>query len=201
VVLGVYIFLHYETGPWTLLLEGIGILSGFYYSNGPFRWSYRGVGEILIGICYGWLPIATGFYLFAGFLHHHVLLLSIPVAFSIFNVILINEFPDEEADRTVGKRNLVVRHGKEKMADLYIGLSVFVGLSFMRVMFLSERKSPWLLMLCAIPLGLILWNSVWMWQRNYEDRARLKPLCRNTLFINLSMTMILTLQQTLNFPA
>jgi 1,4-dihydroxy-2-naphthoate polyprenyltransferase len=201
VVLGVYIFLHYETGPWTLLLEGIGILAGFYYSNGPFRWSYRGVGEILIGFCYGWLPIATGFYLSAGYLNHQVLLLSIPVGLSIFNVILINEFPDEEADRAVGKRHLLVRHGKERMADLYVGLSVFVGLSFIKVISLIGGESLWLFILSGIPLALIFWNSVWMWQRNYGNTARLQVLCRNTLFINLSVTMILTLQQTLNFPA
>jgi len=83
-----------------------------FYSNRPFRWSHHGVGEIFIGFCYGWLPIATGFYLFAGFLNPQVFLISIPVSLTIFNVILMNEFPDEESDRAIGKKNLVVRLGK-----------------------------------------------------------------------------------------
>jgi 1,4-dihydroxy-2-naphthoate octaprenyltransferase len=193
---GLYIYLRYQTGSWTLLLGGIGIFSGFFYSGRPFRWSYRGVGEILIGFCYGWLPIATGFYLFTGFFSYQILLLSVPIGLSIFNVILINEFPDEEADRAVGKKNLVVRFGKERMGDLYIGLSILIGLSFVKVLKIFGQTPPWLFTLSGIPLLLILWDLVQVWRGDYRDSKRLESLCRNTLFINLSITMILTIQQT-----
>jgi len=196
---GFYLFYHYRTGIWTLVLEGVGILSGLTYSGKPFRWAYRGVGEILIGFCYGWLPIATGFYLLAGFFDTMPLLLSIPVGISIFNVVLINEFPDEEADRAVGKRNLVVLHGKDKMADLYIGLSVLTGLSLLKVISLIQGTPDWIFLLSGIPLILLLWNIIRVWQGSYWDSRGLEVLCRNTLFINLGITLILTLQQTLAF--
>lgn len=196
ILIGFYIYLQYRTGPWTLLLGGIGIFSGFFYSNKPFRWAYRGVGEILIGFCYGWLPIATGFYLFTGFFDHQVFLLSIPVGLSIFNVLLINEFHDEEADRAIGKRNLVVRFGKERMGDLYVGISIMVGLTFVKVMLLLGQTPFYLFILLGIPLLLILWNLVQVWQGGYKDSKKLELLCRNTLFINLLVTMILTIQQT-----
>jgi len=194
-ILGLYIYVRYRTGSWTLLLGGIGIISGFFYSGKPFRWSYRGVGEILIGFCYGWLPIATGFYLFTGFFNYQILLLSIPVGLSIFNVILINEFPDEEADRAVGKKNLVVRFGKERMGDLYIGLSILIGLSFVKVLRIFAHTPLWLFILSGIPLLLILCNLIQVWRGDYRDSKRLEFLCRHTLFINLSITMILTIQQ------
>ena len=197
---GVYIYFRYQTGPWTLLLGGIGIFSGLFYSGKPFRWSYRGLGEIFIGFCYGWLPIATGFYLFTGFFSHQILLLSIPVSLSIFNVILINEFPDEEADRLVGKKNLVVRFGKERMSDFYIGLSVLVGLSLVKVVLIFGKTPPWLFLIAGIPLLLILWNLIQIWNGAKLDAKRMKGLCRNTLLINLLTTMILTIQQTLIFP-
>lgn len=193
---GLYLYLRYETGPWTLILGGIGIFSGFFYSGRPFRWAYRGIGEILIGFCYGWLPIATGFYLFAGFFSPQIVLLSIPVGLSIFNVILINEFPDEEADRSIGKRNLVVRFGKERMIDLYMGLSILTGLFFIKIVMMS-KESLWLLMLSAIPIFLILWNLLMAWQEAYRKAKRLEFLCRNTLLVNLSITMILTIQQSI----
>jgi 1,4-dihydroxy-2-naphthoate polyprenyltransferase len=193
---GLYIYLRYQTGSWTLLLGGIGIFSGFFYSGKPFRWSYHGVGEIFIGFCYGWLPIATGFYLFAGFFSHQILLLSIPVGLSIFNVILINEFPDEEVDRAVGKKNLVVRFGKERIGDLYIGLSILIGLSLIKVLKIFGQTPIWLFALSGIPLLLILWNLIQIWRGDYRDPKRLELLCRNTIFINLSITMILTIQQT-----
>jgi len=195
-LIGSHIYLRYQNDVRTLLLGGIGIFSGFFYSGRPFRWSYRGVGEILIGFCYGWLPIATGFYLFTGFFSHQILLLSIPVGLSIFNVILINEFPDEEADRAVGKKNLVVRFGKERMGDLYIGLSMLIGFSFIKVLKIFGQTPLWLFILSGIPLLLILRNLLQVWRGDYRDSKRLELLCRNTLFINLSITMILTIQQT-----
>jgi len=193
---GLYIYFRYQTGSWTLPLGGIGIFFGFFYSGKPFRWSYRGLGEIFIGFCYGWLPIATGFYLFTGFFSHEILLLSIPVGLSIFNVILINEFPDEEADRAIGKRNLVVRFGKERMGDLYIGLSILVALSFIKVMMIFGETPVWVIVLSGIPILLILWSLIQVWRADFRDSKRLELLCRDTLLINLSVTMLLTIQQT-----
>lgn len=197
ILIGAYIYLRFQTDPRIILLGGMGIFSGYFYSSKPFRWSYRGVGEILIGFCYGWLPIATGFFLFTGFFSQQIVLLSIPVSLSIFNVILINEFPDEEADRAIGKKNLVVRYGKERMSDLYLGLSIFVGLSFIKGILVVGQSPLWLFVLSGIPLVLILWNLAQIWRGGYQDARRLELLCRNTLFINLSITILFTIQQTL----
>ncbi len=197
IVIVSYIYLQYQTDLRTLLLGGLGIFFGFFYSSKPIRWSYHGLGEILIGFCYGWLPIATGFFLFTGFFSPQILLLSIPVGLSIFNVILINEFPDEDADRAIGKKNLVVRFGKERMGDLYIGLSILTGFSFIKIVWGVGRTPYWLLALSGIPALLILWNLIQVWRGNYHDTERLELLCRNTLFVNLSMTMLLTIQLTI----
>jgi 1,4-dihydroxy-2-naphthoate octaprenyltransferase len=195
-----YIYFQFRHDLRTLLLGGLGIFFGFFYSSRPFRWGSRGLGEILIGFCYGWLPIATGFFLFTGFFSPQVFLLSIPISLSIFNVILINEFPDEEADRAVGKKNLVVRFGKERMGDLYIGLSILTGFSFIKIMWGVGHTPFWLLVLSTLPSLLILWNLIQVWRGNYYDTKKLELLCRNTLFVNLSMTMLLTIQQTFLYP-
>jgi len=197
ILIGSYIYLRYQTDFRTLLLGGLGIFFGFFYSNKPFRWSYRGLGEILIGFCYGWLPIATGFFLLTGFFSPQILLLSVPVGFSVFNVILINEFPDKEADHAIGKRNLVVRFGKERMGDLYIGLSILTGFSFIKMMWGKGYPPYWLLLLSGIPSFLILWNLIQVWRGNYHDPRKLERLSLNTLSVNLSITMLLTIQQTL----
>ena len=112
-------------------------------------------------------------------------------------MILINEFNDEAADRTVGKRTLLVRFGKEKMSDLYLAVSILVGLTFIKMMLISGQISPFLWIFSAIPVLLILWNILLMWQGRYQDGKMLDFICRNTLFVNLSITMILTIQQTL----
>jgi 1,4-dihydroxy-2-naphthoate polyprenyltransferase len=197
ILLGLRIYFSHGTGPWTLPLGGIGIVCGFFYSNRPFRWAYRGVGEILVGFCYSWLPMSTGFYLFTGIFDDQVLLLSIPVGLSVFNIILINEFPDEEADRAIGKRNLLVRFGREKMVDLYLGLSMLTGLSFLKVISILEPRPFWLWMLAGVPVFLLLWNFILMWRGDDADPKTLEVLCQNGLLTNLAITFVLTLQQTL----
>lgn len=195
ILFGLYLYFQYKTGQWTLLLGGMGIFSGYFYSSKPFQWAYRGLGEMIIGFSYSWLPIATGFYLVTGFFHREILLLSIPVGLSIFNVILINEFPDIEADRMVGKRNLVVRFGIERMRDLYLGVSIFIGLSFLKVLWIFQTPKEGILLLAGVPLGLILWNLILLWREGKLEKKQLEKICRNTLLINLSITMILTIQQ------
>ncbi len=197
ILLVVYIYLHYQRDLRTLLLGGWGIFFGFFYSNKPLRWSYRGLGEILIGFCYGWLPIAAGFFLLAGFFSPKIFILSIPVGLSIFNVILINEFPDEEADRAIGKKTLLVRFGKERMGDLYMGLSILGGFSFAKTILGAGHAPYWLLVFSGVPLLLILWNLILVWKGSYHNPGKLELLCRNTRFVNLSMTMLMTIQLTI----
>jgi 1,4-dihydroxy-2-naphthoate octaprenyltransferase len=143
------------------------------------------------------LPIATGFYLFAGFFNPQVFLISIPISLTIFNVILMNEFPDEETDRAIGKRNLVVRLGKERAGDLYMGFSILAAFTFLKVVLVSGPSPFWLLILSGIPILLILGNLIRFMNGSYQNALKLEHLCRNTLLVNLSMGMTLTLQQIL----
>src|ERR1035437_1314075 len=105
---------YYRTGPWTIPLGITGAITGFYYSKPPFRWVQRGLGELFIGYSYGWLPVAVGAYLQKGYIGSIVHWVSLPIICSVFNVILINEFPDYPADIQVNKKNLVVRLGKAR---------------------------------------------------------------------------------------
>ncbi|MCK7467412.1 MAG: prenyltransferase [Desulfosudis oleivorans] len=59
----------YQTGPYTLLLGLLGAFSGFFYSTPPIRLVKRGIGEIFIGFCYGWLPVASAYYIQTGTIH------------------------------------------------------------------------------------------------------------------------------------
>ena len=115
---------------------------------------------------------------------------------SVFNVILLNEFPDEEADRAVGKKNLLVRFGREKAVDLYLGLLLLSGLTFLKVLSILGPRPFWLWMLAGVPVLLIVWNFILMWRGSDAAPETLAVLCRNGLLVNLAITVVLTLQQT-----
>ena len=117
--------------PRVLWLGVIGMACAFFYHAPPLRLSYRGLGEFVVGLCYGPL-IATGAYLVQrGHASAEVLLLSLPLGLLIAAFLWINEFPDYSADRAAGKRTLVVQLGRRRASRLFaiIVACAFVGLA------------------------------------------------------------------------
>ena len=130
-LIGVVLQFVYKTGQYTLLLGCLGALPGFFYSTEPVRLVKRGVGELFIGFCYGWLPVASGYYIQTGTVAPIIHWLSLPIGFSIINVILLNEFPDYEADVASEKKNLLYRIGKAKGKVVYIVLNLLTCLTML----------------------------------------------------------------------
>jgi 1,4-dihydroxy-2-naphthoate octaprenyltransferase len=189
--IGILLQFYYRTGVLTIPLGILGIFSGVFYTAKPIRWAYRGVGEIWIGFCYGWLTIATSYYLQTGRFPALVHWTALPIAFSIFNVILINEFPDYLADRETGKRNLVVRFGKAKMSKLYALTSGAIWMSYM----LSVKSGiPAKALLFVFPVFLLsLAAAVRVFRGRYMEPKILERICAKTLIVNLGVTTSLIL--------
>lgn len=176
----------YCTGPWTISLGVIGILGGFFYSARPVRWVSTGFGELWIGFCYGWLSIAASFYLQTGYISSLVHWLAIPVGLSIFNVILLNEFPDYRADQTAGKKNILVRLGPKKASHLYAyaasGSWVFFVFSLYQGV---PKEAIWFYMpVFFVSIFLVLMVLTKRWQ----DRMILERLCGVNILVNLGTT-------------
>ncbi len=178
--------LGYGTGGWTVPFGVIGLLGGFFYSTRPIRWVSTGVGELWIAFCYGWLPVAVGTYLQVGAVMPLVHWLSIPIGLTIFNVILLNEYPDYRADAAAGKMNLAVRLGRERATIVYALLSAgsWVG------MWLSVQRGvpPRVLWFYLPILALSLVLVVLMLRGRWRDRAFLEGLCGANLVVNLGTT-------------
>jgi len=79
-----------------------------------------GVGEIAAGAGLGLLPVIGAALVQDGFLPDAAIAASIPAFFMTFNLLLLNEFPDEAADRKGGRRNLVLRFGRRGAAMIYV---------------------------------------------------------------------------------
>jgi 1,4-dihydroxy-2-naphthoate octaprenyltransferase len=191
ITLGIFLQFCLKTGPWTLPLGLAGCAAGYYYSTPPFRWVKRGFGELVIGFCFGWLPVATAFYLQTGSLHPLILWFSIPIGCTIFNVILLNEFPDYNGDRQAGKKNLVVRLGPDSAAQIY---GVVVALAWASLMVGLFFGVPLCLAILATPLYLMGGKIYRELRRGaYRESSVLKRLCGLNLTINLGTTALMIL--------
>jgi 1,4-dihydroxy-2-naphthoate octaprenyltransferase len=185
-VVALVLQLVYHTGVWTVPFGALGLLGGFFYSAPPLRWVTTGVGELWIAFCYGWLPIAVGYYLQVGQIAPIIHWLAIPVGLTILNVILLNEFPDYDADSQAGKGNLVVRLGRSKASLVYAPLAAG---SWMATLLSVLRGAPvrtlWFY-LPVLSLSMIVVAMVLL--ERWRDRAALERLCGANILVNLGTT-------------
>ncbi len=176
----------YRTGPWTLPLGIIGLLGGFFYSTRPLRWVERGWGELWIAFCYGWLPVAAGYYVQIGHIWSLIHWIAVPIGLSILNVILLNEFPDYPADLQAGKQNLAVRLGLERASWLYAMTS---AASWLALGFSVGRGVPARAVWFYLPvLALSLILVIQLLRGRWRDRSTLETMCGANLLVNLGTT-------------
>ncbi len=103
---------------WVLLpLILVGAVSVLAYTDLLAR---IGVGEIAAGFGLGAGPVIGTALVQGGDWSAAATAASIPAFFMTFNLLLLNEFPDEEADRRGGRRNLVILLGRRVAAGIYI---------------------------------------------------------------------------------
>jgi 1,4-dihydroxy-2-naphthoate octaprenyltransferase len=79
---------------------------------------------------------------------------SLPVGFLIMAVLYINQFPDFEADRAVGKRHWVVRLGTRRALP---GLAVLLLAPYPAVaLAVAVGLAPWTALACLLTVPLAL---------------------------------------------
>lgn len=185
--IGIFLQFVLKTGPYTLLLGFLGAFPGFFYSTKPVRLVQRGVGEIFIGFCYGWLPIASAYYIQTSAIHPMIHWMSIPIGLTIFNVIFLNEFPDYEADMATGKKNLLYRIGKKNGTFLYVAFSLLASAATLASPFWGI---PFRIVYFFIPVLIIsLWIIFMMFRNKHEDKNVLEKLCALNIVVNLGTTL------------
>ncbi|PIE01222.1 MAG: 1,4-dihydroxy-2-naphthoate octaprenyltransferase [Thiothrix nivea] len=136
-----------------MALIGIGItglLLGWGYSAPPLRLNSRGFGEIAVALGFGTLPPLGAWFVQSGTLNGYPVLVSIPVALLVANILIINQFPDRKADKASGKHHWVVRLGAKQAPNLY--LAIFTLAAANLLFLLISGQIPLLAMISALPL-------------------------------------------------
>lgn len=184
---GLILQFGYHTGPWTIPLGALGAIGGFFYSTPPVRWAATGLGEAWIALCYGWLPVAVAYYLPTGRIDPLVHWVSLPIAATIFSVILLNEYPDYPADRATGKRNLLVRLGPRRGARLF-AVAHALGWLGTAGSVLAGTPSR-VLALYAPTFALSVGLAIAVLGGVYRNPRRLEVACGLNIAVNLGTTL------------
>ena len=97
-------------GGWWLV--GIGaacVVFAFLYTT---LLSYCGLGDVLVWVFFGFVPVLGTYYVMAGTLAPEAWLISGSCAFLIDTLLVLNNYRDRDQDRVSGKRTLIVVLGE-----------------------------------------------------------------------------------------
>ncbi|UCE96380.1 MAG: 1,4-dihydroxy-2-naphthoate octaprenyltransferase [Candidatus Bathyarchaeota archaeon] len=103
-----------------VLLFGLfGVFCAIFYTAPPVSFSHHGFGELLILVNFGCIIGLGAYYVQSQTFTLEAFLATLPIGLMVFSMIVINEIPDIEEDRSAGKFTLIVRYGRAAGIKLY----------------------------------------------------------------------------------
>ena len=167
---------------WGLLPLGVlGVICIYFYTSEITRRPLLCL--IAPGLSFGPLMITGGYYVLSGHYSLAVFGVSLIVFCLVNNLLLLNQFPDQQADRQVGRKHLPILLGRQKSAWVYVGfLAAAYGLLLLNVWlgYLPVYSLLGLLtVFLAIPAGLAT-------LKYFDDIEKLKP----AMGLNVAITLL-----------
>lgn len=155
-------FLVWLAAGWSIVWPAaLGLLLGIEYSGEPLRLSYRGLGELTIGVIFGPL-LVCGVYLAAGGAHlTWGLALGLALGLLVTNIIYTHSVLDIKADKFAGKVTLAALLQTPERQLAATAVFSFLPYLLVGLAVLARGLSPWwLLTWLTLPLAAALYGSV-----------------------------------------
>lgn len=111
----------------------IGVLCVIFCFLYTTKLSYLGLGDVLVLVFFGIIPVCTTYYLQTNAVTVEVFLASVACGFVIDTLLLVNNYRDIDNDTRSGKKTLVVRVGAKTGRVFYLlsgSVAVLMGLVF-----------------------------------------------------------------------
>lgn len=139
-------------GSEMLVVGVLAIVFGYAYTGGPYPLAYHGLGDVFVIVFFGLVATVGTYYVILGSVSYAVILLGLPLGLLANNILVVNNYRDEETDGLAGKRTLVVRFGR-KMARAQYGLQLLVAYLSISI-YIGVTQSYWAgLALLTVPIG------------------------------------------------
>ncbi len=150
--------------------------------------------EWAAGLGLGTLPILGFYFIQTGDYTLPAVIASIPSGILVHNLLLLNEFPDTEADRKAGRKTLPITMGKEKASIVYSVLTLVVylwiiGWVVAELTGVVEKGMPpfTLIALLTLPFAIKAIQGA----RKHQEMARLVPAMANNVLVVLLTQLLL----------
>lgn len=165
-------------GPFVLAIGAVGGALAVFYSAPPCL-ACRGLGDFVIALCFGVLPVAGTEFIQAGSVSPANWWLGAAVGCFVAAILWVNSIPDIAADRSAGKWTLPARLGAERAR---YGLVALFALGFVLIAAAPAPGAAWLALLAVFPAAMALRTLF---------RGHLLPAMALTLATHASVCLLL----------
>ncbi len=170
---------------WLLPLLLIGGFSTYFYTDFLAR---NAMGELFAGLGLGLLPILGASFIQTGYYSPGALGAGIPAGILTLNLLLLNEFPDLEADLRGGRKNLLTLFGKDAAGKIYTLLLVFMYIWIVAAVVVGII--PVYCLVALLTLVIALRPMAWAWKGG-RDMAGMIPALSHNIVTNLVTQVLL----------
>lgn len=163
------------------------LLFAFLYTAGPCPLAYRGWGDALVLVFFGFIPVGATCYVQTGTVPPAVAPTALAAGLVIDTLLLLNNYRDREQDALSGKRTLVVRLGARAGERLY--LAAGCGAAALCLTLWPLAPAAALLPLAYVPLHVAAWRRMVRIGRGRELNRLLGTTLRNILLFGLLLAL------------
>jgi len=186
VVIGLY--LTWLRG-WGVFAFGLaGVVLSFLYNAKIAYWG-RGLGELVTGLLCGPVIVGGAYYVQTQQVTPEIMWVSLPVGLLVSLILYVNEFPDYAADKSAGKRTMVVMLGRRRAMPGYILIILVIYLTILLGVVLNLLPWPTLLTFLSLPLA---YRGVRGIYRFYDKTPQLIPVCAVTIQLHMVTALLFT---------
>ena len=159
------------------IILGFAILSIYFYST---KIVDSGLGEFFVAVK-GTMIVLGTFYIQSGQISIDSILAGVVVGSLSSLVLFIASFPDHDADKSKGRKTLVIVVGKQKAAKLFW---IFPLISYTSIIIgVSTNLFPLISLICFLSVPLVIKSGLGL-QKNFNAVEHLVPFMSSTLMFS-----------------
>ena len=143
--------------------------------------------EWTAGLGLGLLPVLGAYFAQTGHYTFSALAAAVPPGFLVMNLLLLNEFPDAEADMVARRRTLPITVGKRKAALAYTTFMILTYLWIIAMVIVGVTPKITLLALLTLPFAYKAMRGSF----EYHDLGKLLPAMGSNIITVLGIPLLM----------
>lgn len=147
-----------------LLLGLVAVASVYFYT--PLINRLPVVCLVAPGFGFGITFVTGSFIAISGEYNLGILLLTLPIFLATNNLLLLNQFPDKDADQQNGRRHLIICYGEQKGRTVYLINLILQVISIVCILYWFQFSALGYVLLLPLAAGIFSFYGLGLYLKN-----------------------------------